>query len=171
METAWNRILWNQLGAAIDMLDNAIEACPDDLWSDPSKRPAWNPEGVVGFWYLPYHTLFFLDLQLSGELEGFAPPAPFDLRELSEDGLPDRPYTKDEVRMYVKHCREKGRAVLADLTPDRPCHWGSMELTHAELLLYTMRHVQHHAAQLNLLLRQHTQKSAPRWVKQARVAL
>jgi hypothetical protein len=33
-----------------------------------------------------------------------------------------------------------------------------------------MRHVQHHAAQLNLLLRKAT-GSAPRWVKQTEIAL
>jgi uncharacterized damage-inducible protein DinB len=33
----------------------------------------------------------------------------------------------------------------------------------AELLLYNLRHVQHHAGQLHLLLRQ-TTDDAPRWV-------
>jgi len=37
------------------------------------------------------------------------------------------------------------------------------ELSFAELLLYNMRHVQHHAGQLNLMLRQETD-SAPGWV-------
>ena len=85
MDTSWNTILWGQFGAAIDMLENAIMACPDGLWSDPSTP------GVAGFWYVAYHTLFFLDLQLSGTVEGFAqgfaPPAPFDLRELDPAGL------------------------------------------------------------------------------------
>jgi hypothetical protein len=31
MET-WKVIIWQQFGAAIDMLENAIEACPDNLW-------------------------------------------------------------------------------------------------------------------------------------------
>jgi uncharacterized damage-inducible protein DinB len=35
-----------------------------------------------------------------------------------------------------------------------------------EILLYNMRHVQHHAAQLNLLLRQ-VINDAPGWVYQA----
>jgi uncharacterized damage-inducible protein DinB len=39
-----------------------------------------------------------------------------------------------------------------------------------ELLLYNMRHVQHHAAQLNLLLRQGI-NDAPRWVSQTKKAL
>jgi uncharacterized damage-inducible protein DinB len=36
-----------------------------------------------------------------------------------------------------------------------------------ELLLYNMRHVQHHTAQLNLLLRQGI-GNAPRWVSQTK---
>jgi uncharacterized damage-inducible protein DinB len=41
-------------------------------------------------------------------------------------------------------------------------------LTVAELLLYTMRHVQEHAAQLNMLLGQKT-GSTPGWVGQVAV--
>jgi uncharacterized damage-inducible protein DinB len=157
MSSTWNTILWGQFGAAIDMLENAIIACPEELWN----------RDVPGFWHMAYHTLFYLDLQLSGSLEGFAPPAPFDLSELDQECLHERPYTKDELRTYLQHCRQKGRETIGALTEDpaqRPCQWGSLDLSFAELLLYGMRHVQHHAAQLNLLLRQNTD-SAPRWVK------
>ena len=171
MDFPWNQILWAQLGASIDMLENAIEACPDGLWSDPSRRPEWNSTGIVGFWYLVYHTLFFLDLQLSDSAEGFMPPAPFDLRELDPAGLlPDRPYTKDELISYLRHCREKCRSILAILTEEearRMCRFNSLNLTYAELLLYSMRHVQHHGAQLHLLLREYA-GVAPRYVKRAR---
>src|ERR1700685_389800 len=91
-------ILWAQFGAAIDMLENAMRACPGDVWSDPSKPPRWISRDVVGFWYVAYHTLFFLDFYLSDPAETFAPPAPFTLVELDPAGLlPDRPYTKDEL--------------------------------------------------------------------------
>jgi uncharacterized damage-inducible protein DinB len=36
-------------------------------------------------------------------------------------------------------------------------------MSNGELLIYNMRHVQHHAAQLNMLLRERT-NSAPNWV-------
>ncbi len=170
MKTAWNEILWDQFGASIDMLDNAMNACPDDLWSDSSKPPAWNRNGIVGFWYLAYHTLFFLDLQLSGPAETFVPPPPFDLRELDPGGLlPESPYTKRELGTYLQHCRDKCHSTLANFTDDqarRVCQYGSLRLTFGELMLYSMRHVQHHASQLNLLLRQHT-GSAPGYVKRA----
>jgi hypothetical protein len=151
--------VWGQFGAAIDMLENAIVACPDLLWSDRSRQPE--------FWQLAYHTLFWLDLYLSDSLDGFAPPAPFTLDELDEESKPpERPYARDDVRDYLRHGRRKCRAYLDELTDQKmrarsPFAW--TEFTVAELLLYNLRHVQHGAAQLNLMLRQ-TRTSAPAWV-------
>ena len=162
METSWKGIVWHQFGAAIDMLENAMRACPEDVWRDRSRQPE--------FWYVAYHTLFFLDLYLSGSVDGFAPPAPFTLAELDPAGrLPDRPFTKHELQDYLQHGREKCQTTVRGLTDDRAadlCRFSWGEVRFAELLLYNMRHVQHHAAQLNLILRQATD-SAPRWVKRA----
>lgn len=30
----WTSIRWTQFGASIDMLENAIVACPDEIWED-----------------------------------------------------------------------------------------------------------------------------------------
>jgi hypothetical protein len=151
---------WRQLGAAIEMLENAMRACPDQLWIDRSQRPE--------FWYLAFHTLFFLDLYLSESVEGFVPPEPFTLDELDRSGvLPERVYTNDELQAYLEHGREKCRAKLAGLTEEeagRRCGFPWLDISVSELFLYNMRHVQHHAAQLNLILRQKTD-SAPRWVR------
>ena len=72
--------------------------------------------------------------------------------------------------MYLKHGRNKCRATIEALTDEQArqphgCKW--LAMTFAESLLYNMRHVQHHAAQLNLILGQQT-GSAPRWVAKAR---
>lgn len=160
-QDAWREALWRQLGAAIDMLENAIVACPEELWLHPERRP----------WHLAYHTLFFLDLYLSGTLEGFAPPSPFSLSELDPAGvLPERPYTRAEMLAYLDHGRRKCRATLAALDDDtarRPAAFPWLPgFTLGELHLCSLRHVQHAAAQLNLLLRQ-TVDDAPAWVKRA----
>jgi phytoene dehydrogenase-like protein len=160
--------MWSQLGASIDMLENAIRACPEDLWSNPSERPEWNSNDVVGFWYVVFHTLFFLDLYMSDSLEAFVPPAPFTLDEMDPAGLlPDRPYTKEELLKYLEYSRAKARTAIQNLTEEQARHQsGFQKLSRAELMLDLIRHVQHHAGQLNLLLRRHT-ASAPRWVKTA----
>jgi len=166
MDTTWRTIIWQQFGAAIDMLENALLACPNELWSDRSRRPE--------FWYVAYHTLFFLDFYLSDTDRGFAPPAPFGLEELDPAGvLPDRVYTKDELHTYLEHGRRKCRAAIAALTDEKArqrCRFERPDVTNAELLVYNMRHVQHHAAQLNLILRQ-TIDSAPRWVARTKIKL
>lgn len=166
MNPMWKTIIWQQFGAAIDMLENALLACPEEVWGDRSRRPE--------FWYVAYHTLFFLDFYLSDSADGFTPPAPFTLSELDPAGvLPDRVYTKDELRAYLAHGRKKCRAAINALTAERahqPCGFERRDATVAELFLYDMRHVQHHAAQLNLILRQ-TIDSAPGWVSKAKTKL
>lgn len=163
MDDTWRTILGQQFGASIEMLENALRACPDELWGDRSQKPE--------YWYLVYHTLFWLDLYLSGSVEGFTPPAPFTLDELDPAGrLPERVYAKDELQIYLEQCREKCQTEIAALTEEKArrrsvFRWG--EVSFSELLLYNMRHVQHHAAQLNLILRQQID-SAPGWVQQGK---
>jgi hypothetical protein len=160
MDTIWKTILWQQFGATIDMLQNAMRACPDNLWGDRARQPE--------FWYMAYHALFWLDCYLSDSPERFAPPAPFTLDELDPAGvLPDRVYAKGELHTYLEHGRKKCRATIEALTEEKArqrCGFEWLDISVAEMLLYNMRHVQHHAAQLNLLLRQNT-GAAPRWVK------
>ncbi len=159
MDDPWKAALRRQFGAAIDMLENAIDACPDELWGDRIRQPE--------FWYMAYHTLFFLDLYLSGTLEGFAPPPPFTMDEIDPAGvMPERVYTKDELLAYLRHGRAKCHVTIQAMTDEQaaqPVVFPWLELSRAELLLDNLRHVQHHTAQLNLILRQVTD-SAPRWV-------
>lgn len=125
---------------------------------------------MVGFWYLAFHTLFWMDFYLSDDRENFQPPAPYNRDEFSTDGLlPARPYSQAELLAYLDHCRAKCRRVIREMTAEqcqRSFHIWSKQFTGAELLLYNLRHVQHHAAQLCLLLRQQT-ASAPNWVKES----
>lgn len=159
-------VLWQQFGAAIEMLENAVRACPEELWGNRSEQPE--------FWYVVYHTLFFLDLYLSGSVEGFSPPSPFNLDEMDPRGLmPERVYTKDEMQAYLEHGRRKCRERIAALTEEKAserCRFTWGEMSFGELMLDNLRHVQHHAAQLNLILRQKTD-SAPGWVATTRVKL
>jgi len=183
MDNFWKTTLWQQFGASIDMLENAILACPDNNWGDLEKKPefwrkSWLLEFREGeprlrearcqeFWYMAYHTLFFLDLYLSETGEGFMPPAPFSLSELDPEGaLPERVYRKEELIIYLKHCYGKCRARIESMTDEKARQvldhvWRGLPA--AESLIYTLRHVQHHAAQLCLLLRQEGDLPS-RWV-------
>ncbi|HKV59481.1 MAG TPA: DinB family protein [Ktedonobacteraceae bacterium] len=174
MDTLWRTALWQQFGATIDMLENALLACPDmhwngRLWSDHS-----DPE-YPAFWSITYHTLFWLDLYLtSSNEEGFAPPPPFTPYELDPAGVsPKRPYTRDELHTYLVNLRQKCQTTIAGLS-DEQAHqqvdfpWIERKpVSFLELLLYNMRHVQEHAAQLNLFLGQNAVDGVSDWVPQA----
>ena len=155
--------VWNQLGASIDALVVAVELCPHDLWGGDGDEGA--------FWYVAFHTAFFLDLYVTGSADGFAPPPPFGLEELDPAGvLPPRVYTKDELRAYLRLVRARAHEAVAGLdaaAASRTCSfpWGS--LPYLELLLYTARHTQHHAGQLALMLRRGAGLGTP-WVGRAR---
>lgn len=159
IDDAFRTLLWRQFGAAIDMLENAMTACPEPVWCDRSASPE--------YWYTAYHTLFWLDFYLSGRMDAFRPPEPFGLEEMDPAGvLPPRVYTQVELKTYLEHGRNACRASIAgldDAGAAREFAFGWGRTTYLELLLYNMRHVQHHAAQLNLLLRQRVDE-APRWV-------
>jgi len=158
--------LWKQFGASIDMLSNAIEQWPEDAFNI-NKR----------IFYLSYHTLVFLDYYLTLPPKDFKSPLPFTVKEEKpyeavDDVVPDRFYSKAELLQYLKHSHDKCFKLIDSLTEEKlkerfvEEEEGGKNFPIFEILLYNMRHVQHHAAQLNLLLRQSNLK-APRWVRQA----
>ncbi|RFS17267.1 DinB family protein [Emticicia sp. C21] len=152
--------LWNQMGASIDMLEDSIVLCPEEEWDTDLK-----------FWYQAFHALFFLDYYLTMEPKDFIPPQPFTESEF-EDRMPEKTYIKTELLNYLYFCREKGKNLIEHLTEQQlKSRWinlsGSMNYSVHEIILYNIRHLQHHVAQLNLHLRQ-TIKDAPEWLFQAK---
>lgn len=156
------QLILQQFGAAIDMLENSITACPDTLWDNDSR-----------FWYIAYHALYWLDYYLSDTPmeKDYRPPAPFTTSEFGTE-LPERVYSKVELLTFLQHGRQRLHDRLAGIAADALLEqrWVSeyKDFSLLELLLYNMRHVQHHTGQLNLLIRQATQAPAPRWVSRAR---
>ena len=154
-------ILSRELGGAVAMLENAIRACPEELWSRPSEE--------MGFWYLAYHTAFFLDFDFfRGKPEEFR-SQPFDIHQYEAKILAppyDDPYSKEDVLQYIA----RGKRIINELLQSESLTSSAflgcerLDITLAELAIYHTRHVQHGAAQLNLLLRQ-TVNDAPGWVR------
>lgn len=154
MNTTIKTGIWQQFGASIDMLDYAMRACPDELWTASLWKGPDGEQVYSQFWYRVYHTLFWLDLYLSGSsYEDFTPPAPF-----TRGVLPEKPYTKGQLRVYLEHGRGKCQATIEALTDEKArqlCKYDWGEVRFFDLLLYNMRHVQEHGAQLNMFLGQH----------------
>jgi DinB superfamily len=156
MDNFTKNFIWQQFGAAIDALENAINTCPEEVWNDRSQYHE--------YWYWTYHTLFWLDYYLADNHKDFKPPQPFTMSEFDPSGaLPDHVYTTDELLVYLEHGRNKCRKVINAITDEwanQEYEFGKLSLSFAELLLYNMRHVQHHTAQLNMLLRLRADKGS-----------
>jgi hypothetical protein len=165
MDSSLNALLWQQFGATIDMLENAITACPDELWNTESK-----------FWYKAFHTLYWLDYYLSDtpKESDFFPPAPFTKSEFEDGVMPERVYDKAELLAYLRFCRRKCHDLLTTSTAEELLVNRFVseykDFSILELLLYNMRHVQHHTGQLNLLLRQGGEVP-PLWVSRTKESL
>jgi len=163
----WLAALVHQFAAAIEALERAIRACPEHVWDDASLPIAQR------FWYLAYHTLFWLDYYMAPNERDFRPPAPYTMGEMDPAGAyPDVVYTSQQLLGYLDHGRRRCAARLGPLTETeaaQPCGFERRDMSVLELFLYNMRHVQHHAAQLNLILRQRN-APVPGWVGQGRLS-
>jgi hypothetical protein len=147
MQSTINKTLWFQFGASIDMLAQAISNCPIHLWDTPQQ-----------FWYKAYHTIYWIDYYATEIPDNFIPPAPFTLSEMDAEGLmPPCVYTKNELLDYLQFCKQKCEVLINGLNET------TMQVrfvnpyrnySRYEIILYNMRHIQHHTGQLFLLLRQ-----------------
>ena len=161
--------LWDQFGASLDMFQNALEKCPEELWD--SKE-----EGAYRFWYWAYHTLFWTDYYLDTEPQDFRPPEPYNMSEFDPEGLlPDSVYSKEQLIDYTELCRNKLRNLIKGFISDPSLlerEWRNDRKSDSmyELTLYNMRHVQHHTGQLNMLLGQ-VDHELPVWVSYSRQEL
>lgn len=77
------------------------------------------------------------------------------------------PHSREDLLAYLDQCLTKVGQVLRSLAHGESIHLrGSirLEMSALEVVLYELRHVQHHAAQLNALLRIEGAEP-PRWVR------
>lgn len=174
MTDIFKKCLWANFGGVIDMLMNVIALCPDELWNKDRK-----------FFFMAYHTTIFLDYYLSYPVAGFKPCLPFTISDETaipgdaiDDVIPDRFYSKEEMLAYLVSIREKCKNLITLATENSlnarwiNDHEISMhglcppivkDYTVLQILFYNFRHVQHHVAQLNFMLRQKANMAAD-WI-------
>jgi hypothetical protein len=154
MLETYKQLITRQYEAALCTLGLCIDRCPESAWNEPV--------GKLKFCQVAFHTLFFTDFYLGRDEASFKQQA-FHLdnadffRDYEEFAHRVQTYLYDKPRVqgYLRHCRGKvadivaseTAAELSDPSAQRP------QLTRAELHVYNIRHVQHHAAQLSLRLR------------------
>lgn len=155
MLDAVKQLLANQFEAVLCTLDLCVDRCPDRAWDAPVGN---NP-----FCQVVFHALFFADYYLGPNADVFR-RQPFHLAhgdffgdyEQLEDREPVSLYERGAVKEYLQQCRDKASEVIAAETAETLCGPSGFErraFSRAELHVYNIRHIQHHAAQLSLRLR------------------
>lgn len=150
-----------QYRAALAMLRDAVDRCPESLWDDPAPTNA--------FWQVAYHTLYITHLYLQPEAAAFRPWPGHQADVQHPDGIagPDdpanplplvpEPYARDQVLAYAAHLEaglpDAVRAI--DLLAPDSGFWWYRPMSKLEHQLVNLRHLQHHAAQLADRLRNH----------------
>src|SRR3954467_599773 len=161
------RVIANQYGAALKMLENTIEKCPQKQWTEKV--------GQSPFWHVAYHVIFCTDMYLSKSSRSFKPQSFHKknynfLRRLPwppfKEIVADEPYEKSVLLGYISTCRAKVVKVMSKETQESfaaPSGFDWLSFPRAQLPLYNIRHIQHHTGGLNSLLWRSGQEGA-QWV-------
>jgi hypothetical protein len=145
--------LKSQYHAALAMLRQTIDLCPQEMWSDDQH--------VNSVWQIAYHTLFFTHLYMQPTEAAFRPWKHHQSRVQYPDSIPGPvdansplpllpiPYTKDQVLAYWSACDEmvdETVDTLDLLSADSGFSW--YKVSKLEHQIINIRHIQHGAAQI-----------------------
>jgi hypothetical protein len=135
-------VIQSQYKAALAMLRQAVEQCPDALWTDTSYQ---NP-----FWRVAYHVLIYTHFYLGPNEEDFVPWEKHqqDLQLLGQPIPGARVYSRAELLDYIGIVlAEVDRQVPAlDLGAESGFDW--LPFNKLELQFYNIRHIQQHTGEL-----------------------
>jgi uncharacterized damage-inducible protein DinB len=124
------------------MLQAAIEKCPGDLWADPKDTNK--------FWHIAYHALFYTHLYLSPSQDEFSAWSKHREEYNSMEPLPQtrQAYSQAEILEYLQLVQEQVEKQIDLLDLDEESGFSWLEMNKTELLLYNLRHLQHHVGEL-----------------------
>lgn len=163
-------LLAHQYEASLSMLNLAIARCPEASWNECVAN--WK------FCQAAFHVVFFADvyLQPSDDVDALkrqpfhtAHAADFRDYEELEDRSQSLLYEKAFVLSYLQHVRQKAQKTIARESEEvlaGPSGFSRRKCCRAELHVYNIRHIQHHAGQLSLRLRLDGNVDVP-WVGHA----
>jgi hypothetical protein len=147
-----------QYQAELNMLQKAIEQCPDELWLSASGL---SPNR---YWHIAYHTLFYVHFYQSPTDADFTPWPHHrpnynflgaNPRNPNEVFFAEEPYMQAELLDYLAFCRTAVDNHLAAFNPEAPSGFFWLPFDRLELQFYNLRHIAHHTGQLVDRLRSH----------------
>ena len=137
-------VIQSQFLATLEMLKKAIEACPDEMWTDPEPKNK--------FWHIAFHALFYAHFYLHPTQDDFVAWEKHRDEvvslEPSNDPSAVEPYSQAEVLEYLVFCREqvKVKVAASNLEAESGFYW--LPFNTLEKHLYNIRHVQLHTGEL-----------------------
>ncbi len=145
--------LKSQYHAALSLLQQAVERCPDNEWI----------KGDPAFWQVVYHTAFYTHLYLSPNEEAFEPWEHGRAEYHFLGGLPEPPhrppkvggpYTRAQMLEYVAKCQGMvdGAVEALDLTARDAGFWW-YKMSKVEHQIRSTFAIEHHTIYLSARLR------------------
>jgi hypothetical protein len=167
MTADWVEWVNLELGAAFEMLSNAIKNANDDVWDNIIDERR--------FWNIAYHTVFFCDIYLSDfdpDIENVEEQysVPAYLKEWENaydfDTIHEPPIPKKVLQRFLKETRSKlssrfAEGIIENQIGEKATSW--LRMSKGAVLLYNMRHIMQHVGHLNDILREHS-LPASRWL-------
>lgn len=154
MSDIFRKSTTSQMLAALKTVEACVIKCPEELWHEPIVN--------LKFCQAAFHVLFFTDVYLGRDLAALYEqkfhkqhPDMFGVYEELEDDAPVQLHEKSLILDYVQHCIEKTERVIpneSDETLASAPGFDWLSFSRAEVHLYNLRHIQHHAAQLSMRL-------------------
>lgn len=146
-------VLKRQYHASLAMLGDAIQQCPDEVWSSSEHKNA--------FWQLAYHTLFFTHAYLQPDQASFRTWEHHQGSVQHPDGIAGpadpnsslplipNPYTKAQLLEYWTFCDQMVDDAVDKLDLESAqSGFPRYRVSKLEHQLVNLRHIQHHEAQL-----------------------
>jgi hypothetical protein len=142
-------VIISQYQAALAMLKETIEKCPEGLWN--------SSEDKTKFWHIAYHALFYTHLYLQDTEQDFTPWSkhrkdyhfigrlpypPHDPPQIGE------PYDKDSLLEYLAICQRQVDERLPRVNLEAASGFDWLPFNKLELQFYTIRHLQQHTGEL-----------------------
>jgi hypothetical protein len=143
------KVIQSQYSAALEMLEQAIEKCPQRIWVAAEDK--------TKFWRIVYHALFYTHLYLQDAEKDFQPwekaraeyqfmgPVPWPPHNMPKIG---EPYSKEDMLAYLAFIRKQVQERVPALDLEASSGFGWLPFGKLELQFYTIRHLQQHTGEL-----------------------
>ena len=145
----YHATILSQYQAALRMLHQAIEKCPDALWDQADDK--------AKFWHIAYHALFYTHLYLNETEASFTPWAKYRPEYHFMGPLPwpphrlpviDEPYQKADLLEFSEFCQRYAEQIVPTIDLAAASGFAWLPMNKFELQIYTLRHLQQHTGEL-----------------------